>query len=572
VLIVGRSQKCASFFCVFLKTKVHVMADLGISISLDSAQFSAQLRNLDRQMQASTKAMSDAIGKVTLANKDFIASGDNLSALNQRYKKLNEEIRLLAPNEQAFIDKAAELRTVGQRIGSLEASIRGVNEQLEKPTAGFFDGIKQGFGQITALSIGTAVADGIKAIGAALIEFGKDSIKAASDFQTVNRALGFAAGSADAGAAAYSRFKDTANELGISIEKNQVAYKNFIVSATQSGQTMNAAEKEFRQVAIAMTAMGLSAEDSNGVLLALGQIASKGTLSSEELRGQIGERLPGAFAIAARSIGVTESKLNDMLQKGEVVSKDFLPKFTNELEKTFGATAQQNVNSYAATVNKFDNQILELKTSFGEKLIPALLQFYSQLEKIAVAFGVFGQTAKVNTESVSAGLVSQKDNLNNLVAAISTVNQGEDLRKQLISELNAEYPAFLKGLNAETVTNEQLFGQLEKVNEAYDKKIRLQVAQESLMSIEKELKSLETQRFELLKAEANLLRQSQSVKKETGFVSAAQLQNQNTLQKNANDFTREATNFTKDQITQKKLELSYQEELVKEYLKGSKGM
>ena len=41
--------------------------------------------------------------------------------------------------------------------------------------------------------------------------------------------------------------------------------------------------------------MGLSADQTSGVLLALQQMISKGTVQAEELRGQLGERLPGAL-------------------------------------------------------------------------------------------------------------------------------------------------------------------------------------------------------------------------------------------------------------------------------------
>lgn len=492
------------------------MADLGISISLDSAQYTRGLAQVQQQTNAATASVSRGLGQIGTTSKQ---SGAAVSAFTQN-------------------------------LGGLGSILSG------------------GLGTV---ALAGAAGAAVLKFGEALFEVSKESVEIASKVRGVNSALGFAAGSAEGGAAAYSRFKDTANELGISIEKNQVAYKNFIVSATQSGQSLSAAEKEFKQVAIAMTAMGLSAEDSNGVLLALGQIASKGTVSAEELRGQIGERLPGAFAIAARSIGVTESKLNDMLQKGEVVSKDFLPKFTQELENTFGATAQQNVNSYAATVNKFDNQILGLKVSFGEKLIPVLSRSIELLTKLGEGFGLFSQPSK-DIQSISDKLISQKERLIDLVGAITQVNQGEEVRKELISQLNQEYPTFLKGIDSEKVTNEQLFDNLEKVNQAYDKKIKLQVAQESLLAIETQLKDLEKQRFELLQAEAAQLRRNASTRQETGFRSQSQLQFENGLRKQGVEINKSATEFTKDQITQKKLELSYQESLVKEYLKGAKGL
>jgi len=307
------------------------MADLGISISLNSTQYTQGLSQVTAQTNAAAQNINKSLNTVS-------------NAANEGGKAM-----------QAFTSNLGGL-------GSL-------------------------LGGGLVVGAATLAAQAITSLVGSIIDLGKESIQIASDVQTVNRALAFTAGSAEEGAASYDRFKDVANGLGISIEKNQRAFKNFVVSATQSGQTLGQAETEFRQVATAITAMGLSAEDSNGVLLALGQIASKGTVQAEELRGQIGERLPGAFAIAARSIGVTESKLNDMLKQGEVVSKDFLPKFTQELERTFGSTAQQGIDSYSAQLNIFDNQLFELKNTLGQQLIPAMIDFLKAGTEIINIFG-----------------------------------------------------------------------------------------------------------------------------------------------------------------------------------------
>lgn len=153
------------------------------------------------------------------------------------------------------------------------------------------------------------------------------------------------------------------------------------------GMNMPLAEqmKIFEGVSTGVAAMGLSAEQSSGAFLALGQMASKGTVSAEELRGQLGERIPGAFGIAARAMNVTEAQLNKMLQKGEVVASDFLPRFASEMQKTFGADALKNANGPQAIQNRFVNAIHELKVTLGEGLMPIITPFIAGLTKIAQA-------------------------------------------------------------------------------------------------------------------------------------------------------------------------------------------
>ena len=74
----------------------------------------------------------------------------------------------------------------------------------------------------------------------------------------------------------------------------------------------------------------------DGAMMALGQMVSKGNVSMEELRQQLGERLPGAYSIAARAMGVTEQQLGKLLETGQVVSADLLPKFAAQLQRDMG--------------------------------------------------------------------------------------------------------------------------------------------------------------------------------------------------------------------------------------------
>jgi hypothetical protein len=70
--------------------------------------------------------------------------------------------------------------------------------------------------------------------------------------------------------------------------------------------------------------------------------------------------------------------------------------------------------------------------------------------------------------------------INMLVTAITDVNTSQEARNTLIEELNAHYPAFLRNLDKEKVTNEELTTRLKDVNEQFQRKILLVAAQEEL--------------------------------------------------------------------------------------------
>ena len=94
--------------------------------------------------------------------------------------------------------------------------------------------------------------------------------------------------------------------------------------------------KMFGQVSKGVVAMGLTADDASGVFLALGKMMSKGKVTAEELRGQIGERLPGATKLMADGLKMTTEELDKMMQKGDLLASVGIPALANQMEMVFG--------------------------------------------------------------------------------------------------------------------------------------------------------------------------------------------------------------------------------------------
>lgn len=168
--------------------------------------------------------------------------------------------------------------------------------------------------------------------------------------------LRFATGSAGAAAASYDSIVGIANRLGLSLDTAGAAFAKLQAAAVGTSLAGAGAKKIFEAVASASTVMGLSGEETSGALLAISQMMSKGTVSAEELRGQLGERLPGAFQIAARAMGVTTSEFDKLLSTGKVVAEDFLPKFAAELTRTLGDAPESAARSAQAQINRLSTE------------------------------------------------------------------------------------------------------------------------------------------------------------------------------------------------------------------------
>lgn len=239
-----------------------------------------------------------------------------------------------------------------------------------------------GRGMANAQKQTSALDSSVKSLGSSLaaafatsklFDIGEDAVLTSAKVNSLERAIKFAGGKEGADNLQFVRKQ--AKDLGLDLMSAETGYKT--LSGAMMGNTQLAKHQRavFTGLAMGMTALGGNAENFEGALLAVSQMASKGTVSAEELRGQLGERLPGAFGIAARAMNMTEAELGKAMQKGEIFASEFLPKFAQELQKTFGAEATKNADSFVANMNRQNTALLETKTILGEQLQPAYLSY-----------------------------------------------------------------------------------------------------------------------------------------------------------------------------------------------------
>ena len=248
----------------------------------------------------------------------------------------------------------------------LDNAVGSVNRNLSKTKVTGSDA----FSSITKYAKGAAAAVGVALGVGAIINFGNEVTKTTAKFEGFTNAIEFASG--NQGAQNIQFVEQQIKDLSLPMES---AYKGFqMLSGALKGTALEGAATRdiFESVGIASTVMNLSADQSEGAFLALSQMASKGKVQAEELRGQLGERIPGALAIAARAMGVTQQELNKMLDDGKVYADEFLPRFAKELKTTFADGVPKAVNSMQASINRYENTLINFKLKTGETFRPLL--------------------------------------------------------------------------------------------------------------------------------------------------------------------------------------------------------
>ena len=264
----------------------------------------------------------------------------------------------------------------------------------------------------------------------AVVNFGKELARVQRRFDAIDATFRSVEGSAAGAEAAFDDAAGIANTLGLDLVSTAQSFAQFNAAAKGTALEGDAARDIFESLSIAASALQLDAYDTRGAMRSLEQMISKGNVQAEELRGQLGERLPGAFQLAARAMNVTTSELNDMLENGEVLADDLLPKLAPLLREDYTAGARQGAESLNGDINRLTSSIQRLQAAGSELL---------QLEEIVEAIGFAAYESAGFLEQMADGMQAIKDS----VAVAELAEAQEELR-----ELREEAADFRDRLDA----------------------------------------------------------------------------------------------------------------------------
>lgn len=236
------------------------------------------------------------------------------------------------------------------------------------------------------------------ALGAAM-QAGSMFLDATKSVQKYENQLKVASGTQEDYAKNTAFLEGLANKYNKNVIELGASYAKLTIATRGTNMEGEKTDRLFAAVTATSSALQMSVDETNGTFQAFIQMVSKGNVQAEELRGQLGERLYGAFNLAAQAMGVSTSQLNKMLERGEVLASDLLPKLTGELEKTFGDVAQKNANNLASNIDYATGQATLFFAELGKTS-----GITEGLNSMASAMGsIFNQLRKLNNESGIVG-------------------------------------------------------------------------------------------------------------------------------------------------------------------------
>lgn len=193
-----------------------------------------------------------------------------------------------------------------------------------------------------------------------------------------NIALENVAGSQAEFAIAQAAIASANERLNIPLLQGTQSFTQLAAAVVGAGGNIRDAELAFNAVNSAIKATGGDARDVEGALLAITQVFSKGKVSAEELRRQLGDRLPGAFQLFADSIGKTGPELDEALKKGEVGLNDLMT-FLVDLQRRYQGTAEEIAASSEDAGARLATAWEQARLSIGEAIQPIGAEFQESL-------------------------------------------------------------------------------------------------------------------------------------------------------------------------------------------------
>ena len=304
-----------------------------------------------------------------------VKSINNTRALSNGYRELARQVDV----------SSREFREATREANRLDKSLRKMQKTASRGMGGRLRGAAKTVGAIGAAGIfggaegaigatlggifggglpGAVVGGGIGAsLGGARRGLGELGTYTAS-LKKQRLALKLVIGDTEKYEKAQQFLAKTSEELAIPQDVIVRQFTALTASVTGAGKSVEEAQDVFRSIAAGIRGTGGSLEDMRSAMVATAQVFSKGKVSAEELRQQLGERLPGAFTLFAASMDMTPQMLDKALEQGKVTLDDFLG-FSKLLFDEYDKNAQILAKSPAAAGDRLAKEFADFKENFG---------------------------------------------------------------------------------------------------------------------------------------------------------------------------------------------------------------
>lgn len=239
---------------------------------------------------------------------------------------------------------------------SFSIAINLLTENFKRGTSSVKNGLKSIQAQILTFAAALGFA------GVSLSNFFSQLVQVARETSKAVTALKNVSGSTAQFADNLRFTTKLAQKYGVYVNDITSNYAKFTAEASIAGMAIADQRKLFESLSRAASGFALSADETNGMFLAVTQMMGKGKIQAEELRGQLGERLPIAMQAMAKAAGTTVAGLDSIMKKGKLLSAEVLPKFADALNEMLPNVDTDNIET---SLNRLKNAFQKFTQNTG---------------------------------------------------------------------------------------------------------------------------------------------------------------------------------------------------------------
>ncbi|WP_275629804.1 tape measure protein [Pseudomonas sp. 273] len=314
----------------------------------------AQVAAEQRAAEAAAKAAAEE-EQQTRALQKLLGQLDStqrgLAQLDQQERQLAEHLRAGRLEADQYAASMEKIRARRDALSGVENQAKSANTAMTSLAA-------------TARRLQSLLVIGVGGYG--VTSAARSVVNTNLQWQQALYTMEAATGSAAKARQELEYVREISERLGLELLNTSQAYAKLVAAAKESPELGKSIQSVFDGVASATTALHLTREQTNGILLALEQMVSKGKVQTQELVLQLGQRVPGAFGLAAKALGTNTEQLSKWLEKGMIPATEFLPRFGAALQEAYGPAAQQAASGLNAELNRLQNAFTDLKIQAGE--------------------------------------------------------------------------------------------------------------------------------------------------------------------------------------------------------------
>lgn len=293
-----------------------------------------------------------------------IGAGDLASAESALEEPLRTANTLMAQGQKAAGQYAAGLERSGNSADSATPKLHGLRAGL-LGVVGASNRLARATNPLRAFStqLTSMVAAGVGLYG---IKTQLESIwEAGSNLASSQAKFSTAFGGFEQGTKELEYAREVAINLKLPIDNLTKGYADLALSAKGTSMEGEGIRKVFEAFSQTARVNQSSAADLEGVFKALTQIMSKGKVQAEELRGQLGDRLPGAMQILADGLDIPLAQLDKMMEKGEL-TRETLMSMAAEASSRVAPALSEALDTPAAKLSDFQNRMVVFKETVAQ--------------------------------------------------------------------------------------------------------------------------------------------------------------------------------------------------------------